>query len=114
MDNALFERDLLYTTQNSSEPGSVNVKVYSPNESGKLPIVIKIKTSHNPLDYIHAILETLQTDVFNRIKIDIKQVGIIYFLSINEQFQPLKVRFASDDKYSLEEVPSEVILPYLV
>ena len=45
MKKAMFERDILYPTQNPLEPGSVNVKVYPPENTGGLPIVVKAKTT---------------------------------------------------------------------
>ena len=63
MKKAMFERDFLYPTKNPLEPGSVNVKVYPPKNTGGLPIVVKAKTNHNPLDYVIDIVGILQTDI---------------------------------------------------
>jgi hypothetical protein len=104
MKQAMFERDILYPTQKSFEPGSVHVTVYPPENSGGLPVVIVAKTLHNPLDYIPEILGILQADVFDRIRIDIKASGILYFKPYDQKASCCRVRYTDKDKYDIEEV----------
>ena len=110
MRKAMFERDILYPTQSPLEPGSVHVTVYSPENTGGLPIVIKGKTAHNPADYALDIVEILQTDIFSRIRINIKEIGILYFIPIDPKCSPVKIKFAANDNYTVEEVSGEDIL----
>ncbi|HHY63824.1 MAG TPA: hypothetical protein GX501_02145 [Clostridiaceae bacterium] len=110
MKKAMFERDILYPTQNPLEPGSVHVTVYSPENTGGLPIVIKAKTSHNPVDYVLEIITILQTDIFDRIRIDIRSTGIIYFVPQDKTASCCRVRFTDKDKYTCEEILDAEIL----
>ncbi len=110
MKKAMFERDILYPTQNSLEPGSVHVTVYSPENTGGLPVIVKAKTEHNPVDYITEILTILQTDVFDRIRIDIRSRGIIYFVPYDNNASCCRVFFTDKDKYTTEEVLDADIL----
>lgn len=75
---ALFERDLLYPTENLYEPGSVHVEVLSPNKKARIPVIIEGKTSHSPLKYIDSILRIMQSDIFDRIFVDIKKNTDLY------------------------------------
>jgi hypothetical protein len=110
MKKAMFERDILYPTQNPLEPGSVQVTVYSPENTGGLPIVIKAKTNHNPVDYVMEIISILQTDIFDRIRIDIRTSGIIYFVPHDKNASCCRVCFTDKDKYICEEVLDAEIL----
>ncbi|MCX7772673.1 MAG: hypothetical protein N2376_06120 [Clostridia bacterium] len=102
LKKAMFERDILYPTQKPFEPGSVHITVYAPESSGGIPVVIEAKTQHNPLDYIPDILSILQTDVFDRIRIDVKNSGILFFKASNGNY--FRVRFTDKDRYSVEEI----------
>lgn len=104
MKKAMFERDILYPTQNPLEPGSVHVTVYSPENTGGLPVIIKAKTGHNPVNYVTEILGILQTDVFDRIRIDIRSSGIIHFVSSGKNASCYRVYFTDKEKYTIEEV----------
>ena len=104
MKKAMFERDILYPTQNPLEPGSVNVTVYSPEITGGLPIVVKAKTNNNPVDYVVEIVSILQTDIFDRTRIDIRSKGIIYFVPYDKNISPVRVKFTEKDNYIIEEV----------
>lgn len=110
MRKAMFERDILYPTQNPLEPGSVHVTVYSPENTGGLPVVIKAKTDHNPVDYVTEILGILQTDVFDRIRIDIRTSGIIFFVPFDKNASCCRVVFTEKDKYTTEEILDADIL----
>lgn len=83
MKIAMFERDLLYPTNKQFEPGSVHVTVYQPEHAGRIPVMIRAITDHNPLDYIPDIIGILQADVFDRIRINIRKIGIIYIMTQN-------------------------------
>lgn len=86
MFNPMFERDLLYPTDNLLEPGSVHVSVFKPDMQGKLALLISPKTDHNPLDYVDTIIDIIQVDIFNRIHIDIRDFGIFFFESNNSSY----------------------------
>ena len=79
MYNHMFERDLLYPTDNALEPGSVHVSVLNPDIEGRLPVLISSKTEHNPIDYIDALIDIIQVDIFDRIRIDIRESGVFFF-----------------------------------
>lgn len=104
MKKSMFERDILYPTQKIYEPGSVHVTVYPPVNSGGIPVVIESKTEHNPLEYINEIISIIQTDVFDRIRINLKTSGILYIKSHNQREASCKITFDDKDKYSIEEV----------
>lgn len=101
---AMFERDILYPTQKIFEPGSVHVTVYQPDNTGIIPIVIEAKTEHNPTEYIQEILSILQTDIFDRIRINIKTNGLFYFKPYYESSPPCRVKFSDKDNYDIEEI----------
>ncbi len=104
MKKAMFERDILYPTQKPFEPGSVHVTVFPPENSGGIPMVIEAKTSHNLLDYVPDIVGILQADVFDRIRIDIKVSGMLFFKKQDGSNTFYHVRFTGKDKYSVEEI----------
>lgn len=81
--SALFERDMLYPTGNLNEPGSIHVQVLNPNSDAKIPVIIEGKTSHSPLEYIDVIVRIMQTEIFDRIFIDIKKNVNIYISNEN-------------------------------
>lgn len=105
LKKAMFERDILYPTEKPFEPGSVHVTVYPPENTGGIPVVITAKTAHNSLEYISEILGILQTDVFDRIRIDIKVSGILYFLPYDKKTTRYRVHFEDKDKFTVEEIP---------
>jgi len=74
----LFERDILYPTGNSNDPGSIHIQVFGPDQSIKIPVVIEAKTNHSPLNYLDSIVRIMQSDIFDRIFIDIKKSVDIY------------------------------------
>jgi len=79
MYKPMFERDLLYPTGNLPEPGSVHIAVLNPDVLSKLPILITPKTIHNPLEYTNVLIDIIQADIFDRIRINIKEQGIFFF-----------------------------------
>ncbi|NLK68938.1 MAG: hypothetical protein GX283_07230 [Clostridiaceae bacterium] len=86
MYNHMFERDLLYPTDNPLEPGSVHVSVLSPDIDGRLPVLISSKSEHNPIDYIDDVVEVIQADIFDRIRIDIRDLGVLFIHKSEEEY----------------------------
>lgn len=84
MYNVLYERDLLYPTENIAEPGCVHIEVLNPNKKAKIPIIIQSKTNHSPANYIDSIIRIMQSDIFDRIFVDIKSNGSIYIKKANK------------------------------
>jgi len=78
MDNAIFESDILYPTDNLLEPGSIHISVLKPQTDGRLPFFITPKSDHNPADYFDTIVDILQADIFDRICIDIRNYGVFF------------------------------------
>lgn len=109
MYKPMFERDILYPTQNAFEPGSAHITVYNPRSDGQLPIIISGKTDHNPSDYKYDIAGILQTDIFDRIRINIKEIGILYFVSTNKEKPVVKVKFLANGEASVEEIQNDNI-----
>ncbi|MCX8130149.1 MAG: hypothetical protein N3I35_08625 [Clostridia bacterium] len=81
--NIVYERDLLYPTENMFEPGSIHVELLSPNKKGSMPVLIEGKTSHSPAKYIDSIIRIMQSDIFDRIHIDVKH-NINLYIKGNE------------------------------
>lgn len=102
MNQAMFERDLLYSTASQYDPGSVHITVFQPEKAGNLPILIEAKTDHNPLDYVSEIVDQIQTDIFDRIRIDIRKSGILYFRV--DQNRYCRVRYQDQKQYRSEFV----------
>ena len=98
----LFERDILYPTDSSIEPGSINIKVFSPNNQAKIPVVIESKTRHSPLKYMDTIMRIMQNDIFDRIFIDIRKNVDIYVKANDEitaeygNYSHVKLRFSGE------------------
>jgi hypothetical protein len=74
----LYERDFLYPTNNRLEPGSVRIKVLSPNKRTKIPIIIEKRSEHDPSEFFDSILKIMQSEIFDRIRIDLKLNTEIY------------------------------------
>lgn len=77
----MYERDLLYPTENVNEPGCIHVEVLNPNTRGKMPVVIESKTSQSPVKYIDAIIRIMQSDIFDRILVNVKNTIDLYIIS---------------------------------
>lgn len=86
MNTAIFEWDLVYPTNNLFNPGSVRISVMNPDMEGRLSLLISPGTEHNPLDYVDKIIETIQSGIFNRIHIDIRNHGIFFFKADNSKY----------------------------
>lgn len=74
----LFERDMLYPTDNSIEPGCIHAMVYGPDSDAKIPVILEAKTAHSPLKYIDNITRIMQIEIFDRILIDVRKSVDIY------------------------------------
>lgn len=83
MEDALFSRDLLYPTENLLEPGSVHIEVLNPDRRGRIPVVIEGKSPHSPLRHIDSIIRIMQSEIFDRILIDIKKNASVYIKTNN-------------------------------
>lgn len=98
----LFEKDMLYPTDSVIEPGSINIKVYGPDKDVKLPVVIESKSNHSPLKYIDVIVRIMQSDIFDRLMIDIKKNVDIYICTSSElsteygNHNYIKVNYSTD------------------
>lgn len=108
-DVVLIERDILYPTDNTIEPGCVNIKVFGPNKDNRIPVVIEEKTANSPLKHIATITRIMQDELFDRIFIDIRRDADIYIqadahLSMEFGNHPyIKVNLV-DEKVSAEGV----------
>ncbi len=92
----LFEKDMLYPTDNSIEPGCIHIRVISPDNRNKLPVLIEDKSGHSPLKYIDSIIRLMQTDIFDRILVDIKKNVDLYIKADNSESAYHKVLMAGD------------------
>jgi len=102
MKQAMFERDILYPVRKEQEIGSVHMTVLQPEKDGGIPLMIEAKTEHDPLDYITEIVNLIQADVFDRIRIDIRKSGIIYVRTGDGRY--CRIRFQDGNRYSSEIV----------
>lgn len=97
----LFERDMLYPTSRN-EIGSIHIQVLSPDSSARVPVVLESKSGHSPLENIQTITRIMQSDIFDRIFIDIKKNVDIYVRTIDEPSQTygnhshIRVRLTGD------------------
>ena len=82
--NALFERDMLYPTENLNEPGSVHIMVLNPNNNARIPVIVESKSIHSPLKYMDSIARIMQSEIFDRIFVDIKKNVAIYITANNQ------------------------------
>ncbi len=103
-EDILFERDLLFATDDSNEIGVVKVKLYGAEKLSKITAVIEAKSEHNPLQYVESVLHSLDVEIFKRININIiDNIDVIF----NNSGKVLRVTFESKDSfipYQLEEV----------
>ncbi len=105
MYTPIFDRDLLYPTDNHMDPGSVHVAVMKPDNQGKLPVFITPKSNHNPVDYLETLIGIIQADIFDRTRIDIKSQGIFYFTLQNNEIVKLVYQ---NGKQFIEKVKIEM------
>lgn len=86
MNSLLFERDLLYPTQNIIDPGILHVKLLSPTNS-RIPVIIEPKSMHSAVSNINTILDVMQKEIFDRINIKVNENTLVY-LRLNELDKP--------------------------
>ncbi|HEX2924863.1 MAG TPA: hypothetical protein VHP38_01160 [Ruminiclostridium sp.] len=86
MNTLLFERDLLYPTQNIIDPGILHVKLLSPTNS-RIPVIIEPKSMHSAVANISTILDVMQKEIFDRINIKLSENTLVY-LRLNELDKP--------------------------
>jgi hypothetical protein len=108
INDVLFEKDMLYPTDNSIEPGCIHIKVLSPDNSNKLPVLIEDKSNHSPLKFIDSIVRLMQTDIFDRILVDVKKNVDIYIKADARATEPGKTVYhkilLTGDKIVSEDV----------
>lgn len=85
---ALFERDLLYPTENLFEFGSIHVSIFNPNKDARVPVIIENKTSHSLVKYIGTIVRVMQNEIFDRVFIDVRK-NVDLFLAADEETSQL-------------------------
>lgn len=73
-----IEKDMLYPTDNNIEPGCIHIQVLSPDNNAKIPVIIEDKSNHSPMKYIDSIVRLMQSDIFDRILVDINKHVDIY------------------------------------
>ncbi len=107
MKSVLFERDLLYPTDNVIEPGIIHVEILNPDNS-KMPVIVESKSSHSAVENISAVLDVLQKDIFDRINIKVYDNTSVYIL-LNESDKTkygdvkyLKVVYNGVQEFSME------------
>ncbi|MDF2988619.1 MAG: hypothetical protein K0R50_4129 [Eubacterium sp.] len=107
MSSFLFERDLLFPTDNILDPGILHARILNPNNS-KMPLVVETKSSHSAAENINSVLDVLQKDIFDRINIRIYDNTQVYIL-LNEadrekygDVKCLEVVFKGIHEFSLE------------
>ena len=79
MSSLLFERDLLYPTDNIIDPGILHVKILNPGNS-KMPVIVEPKSNHSAVENVSAVLDVLQKDIFDRINIKVYDNTSVYLL----------------------------------
>lgn len=113
MSSYLLERDLLYTTDNLLDPGCFHVKILNPNNS-KMPVIIESKSGHSLVEYIGTIIDVLQNDTFDRIRLKIIDCTVLYILPVDLDRQKypdakfIKVIFMGENEYLFEPVHDEI------
>lgn len=112
MSSFLFERDLLYPTDNILDPGILHIKILNPNNS-KMPVVVEPKSNHSAVKNINSVLDLLQKDIFDRINIRVYDNTLVYVM-LNEldkeeygSTKCVKVVFKGVHEFSLEAVVDE-------
>lgn len=113
MYKVLYERDLLYPTEDETLMGCVHVEVLDPDMKNRIPVIIEGKTDHSPIKYIDPIISMIQKDIFDRISLDIKQTVSVYIKNTNnsENNSPVKAyTMISFDGNSIEYKDTDDII----
>lgn len=114
MSSFLFERDLLYPTDNILDPGILHVKILNPDNT-RMPVIVEPKSSHSAIVNINTVLDILQKDIFDRINIRVYDNTSIY-IQLNdidkEKFGNVKylnVVFKGIHEFVLEPFDKDII-----
>jgi len=113
MSSLLFERDLLYPTDNIIDPGILHVKIMSPDNS-KMPVIVEPKSNHSSVENIDAVLDVLQKDIFDRINIRVYDNTSVYILLNSSDkakygdVKYLNVVFKGVHEFSLEPANDDI------
>ncbi len=103
MNQPMFERDLLYPTDSTQEPGSVHIRVYPPESDGRMPVHVEAKTPHDPMAHLDDIMVIMQADIFDRIRMDIKKSGTIYLHPLDST-DVVRVRYSENGRTHTEKM----------
>ena len=99
---SIYNRDLLFPTENLAVPGCVHIEMYNPDAESKIPVVVEGKTEHSPVKYMDTILRIMQYDIFDRIFVGIKTKVNLYIRCNDDTSREfggsryLKLNFAGD------------------
>ncbi|HHV28557.1 hypothetical protein [Acetivibrio mesophilus] len=109
-NKSVYERELLYATDNENELGIVHLEVMGTNKLGRVQAVIESKSKHSALDYIDSIVDIIQKDVFKRLDIDVAKKVDIY-VKLDEEDRKdhdmrnyVKVVFSDEGEKQFENV----------
>ena len=103
MSQPMFERDILYPTDSSMEPGSVHICVYAPEVDGRMPIHITAKTEHTLIEYLEPIVSILQSDLFDRTRMDIRKSGVLYLQDLGSE-DLIRIQYSETGKSHSEKI----------
>ncbi len=103
MNKPMFERDILYPTNSTTEPGSVHICVYAPEPDGRMPVHITAKTEHPLLVFLEPIVSILQSDIFDRTRMDIRKSGVLYLQNLGSD-DLVRVQYSETGKSHSEKV----------
>jgi len=113
MSSILFERDLLYPTDNILDPGSLHIRILNPDNS-KMPVVVEPRSYHSAIENVNAVLDVLQKDIFDRINMKVYENTSV-FIMLNDQDKVkygdvkfLNVVFKGVHEFSLEPVDDDI------
>ncbi len=107
MSQPMFERDMLYPSNTEGEPGSVHISVYAPESDGRVPVHVHAKTEHLLKDNLEAIVNTIQTDLFDRTRMDIRRSGTIYLQDMGSE-DMIRIQYAETGKTHSSKLTKKV------
>jgi len=83
----VYERELLFSTNDPNEIGVVRVRLYSTKRNKKIVAVVESKSEHNPKEYIESILQSMEIEMFKRINVKISENVDVIVRYDNEYFK---------------------------
>ena len=110
MPEVAYTVDLLFSTDDRNAPGSLHVKVMSPTKETRLSAVVEVGSGISIKNNIGAMIESMQKDIFDRIKTDVRKDINLYFSSSDEQMQEfdgsqfVKLIYTDENSYQFEQV----------